>query len=69
MSEQSNRRSAPLIQVARDAENPKAGMTLAELGQFVQEADGAGIDPRTSVVVRVGLGSQIKQLKTGGRTR
>ncbi|MFJ4026044.1 hypothetical protein ACIPWF_00690 [Paenarthrobacter sp. NPDC089989] len=69
MSDQFNRRSTPLIQVTRDAENPKAGVTLAELGQFIQEADRAGIDPRTPVLVRVGFGSQIKQLKTGGRTR
>lgn len=59
----------PLIQLMRNAENPKLGITLAELSQFVQEADRSGIDPRSPVLVRVGFSAQIKQLKTGGRTR
>ncbi|WP_284986983.1 hypothetical protein [Arthrobacter sp. fls2-241-R2A-172] len=69
MSDQFNRRSMPLIQVTRDAENPRTGATLAELGQFIQEAERAGIDPRTPVLVRAGLGLQIKQIKTGVRTQ
>lgn len=37
------------------ADDRKAGMTLAELNQFIQEADRLGIDPRTPVMVRVGF--------------
>ncbi len=63
----SERPILPLIQIMRNAENPKIGITLAELSQFVQEADRAGVDPRSPVLVRVGFAAQIKQLKTGRR--
>ncbi|MNL64752.1 hypothetical protein D3C87_1889990 [compost metagenome] len=66
MSKNSNQ-AQPLIQIARNAENTKLGMTLAELSQFVQEADRAGIDPRSPVFVLAGFSAQVKKLKTGGR--
>jgi hypothetical protein len=69
VSEQFSGRPKPLIQIMRDAEDPKGGATLAELSQFIQEAERAGIDPRTPVLVRVGFSGQIKKLQTGGRSR
>lgn len=44
-----------------------AGMNLADLIQFVQEAEAAGIDPRQTVLVRVGFGAQIKRITVGGK--
>jgi len=55
-----------LIQISRDAEDPKKGLTLAELTQFIQEADRTGMDPRAPLLVRVGFGGQIKKITTGG---
>lgn len=53
-------------QVTRATDN-KEGMTLADLMQFVQEADAAGIDPRERVLVRVGFVAQIKRITVGGK--
>ncbi|QGJ93524.1 hypothetical protein SEA_MUFASA8_76 [Arthrobacter phage Mufasa8] len=44
------------------AANQVTGLTLAEIYQFVQEADAAGIDPREPVVIKVGFRSQLKCL-------
>lgn len=53
-------------QVTRTTDN-KAGLTLGDLMQFVQEADAAGIDPREAVLVRVGFAAQIKRITVGGK--
>lgn len=53
-------------QVTRSTEN-KAGLTLADLSQFVQEAEAAGLDPREHVLVRVGFSAQIKRITAGGK--
>ena len=54
------------VQVTR-ATDDKAGLTLADLMQFVQEAEAAGIDPRDRVLVRVGFGAQIRRITVGGK--
>lgn len=53
-------------QVTRTTDS-KAGLTLGDLMQFVQEADAAGIDPRETVLVRVGFAAQIKRITVGGK--
>lgn len=53
-------------QVTRAADS-MAGMTLADLIQFIQEAEAAGIDPRDRVLVRVGLAAQIRRITVGGK--
>lgn len=53
-------------QVTRATDN-KAGMTLGDLMQFIQEADAAGVDPREVVLVRVGFAAQIKRITVGGK--
>ncbi|WP_159702432.1 hypothetical protein [Arthrobacter sp. 18067] len=53
-------------QVTRATDN-KAGMTLGDLMQFVQEAEAAGVDPRETVLVRVGFTAQIKRITVGGK--
>lgn len=52
--------------MTRSTEN-KAGLTLADLSQFVQEAEAAGLDPREHVLVRVGFSAQIKRITAGGK--
>lgn len=54
------------MQVTRSTED-KAGLTLADLMQFVQEAEAAGIDPRDRVLARVGFAAQIKRITVGGK--
>lgn len=41
------------------------GLTLADLMQFIQQADAAGTDPRTPVHVRAGFRAQLKAITTG----
>lgn len=53
-------------QVTKAADSP-AGLTLADLIQFVQEAEAAGIDPRDRVLVRVGMAAQVKRITVGGK--
>jgi len=49
------------------AEDPQCGLTLSELGQLVQAAMRADIDPDTPVLVRIGWHSQITRAAIGGR--
>ncbi|MDJ0321672.1 hypothetical protein [Pseudarthrobacter sp. PS3-L1] len=53
-----------MFKVFRRAENPKQGMTLAELNQFIQTADNAGIDPRTPVRITAGWTRQLQIIET-----
>lgn len=41
------------------ADDPKSGLTVADLIQFVQQAEAHGVDPRTPVSVRVGFRQQL----------
>lgn len=51
---------------ARAADH-RAGMTLAELSQFVQAALDAGTDPRDTLKARVGFKGQLAAVTTGKR--
>lgn len=42
----------------------KDGLTLADLQGFLQDADQAGVDPRSRLHVRVGLRGQPKTITT-----
>lgn len=54
------------VQVTRATES-KTGLTLADLIQFVQDAEAAGIDPRNTVLVRIGFSAQIRRITVGGK--
>lgn len=43
------------------------GLTLADVIQFVQDAQRAGVDPRVNVSARVGFRAQVLSITTGGR--
>lgn len=43
------------------------GLTLADLIQFVQDAQRAGVDPRVNVSARVGFRAQVLSITTGGK--
>lgn len=58
--------SINIFQVTR-ATDDKAGLNLADLIQFVQEAQASGFDPRERVLVRVGFAAQIKRITIGGK--
>jgi hypothetical protein len=51
-----------LMQMGQRAQNPKEGMTLAEMVSFAEEALAAGIPPEASIRVRTGWGQQVQQL-------
>jgi hypothetical protein len=51
-----------LINLKHVASDPEWGLTLADLNQFIQEADRLGIDPRTPVHVNQGLKGQLKYI-------
>ena len=46
-----------------DAVDPKQGMTLEELADFVQTAYRLDMDPKALVHVKIGFRSQIQSLK------
>jgi len=46
----------------------KTGLTLAELYQFVQDAERAGIDPRSPLHVRAGFRGQPLRITAGARS-
>ena len=52
--------------VSQDAEDKKAGMTLDEVGRFVQHAMRMGMAGDAKVVVRIGFSSQIQRLEITG---
>ena len=43
----------------------KSGLTLAELNQFIQECDSAGLDPRAVVKVTTGWKQQLITVSAG----
>lgn len=53
------------IQVTNAAQT-KAGMTIADLVQFVQDCERMGLDPRTVVKIRTGWKQQILRIRGGG---
>lgn len=55
-----------MINVKHEASDKGWGMTLADLNQFIQEADRMGIDPRTPVHVNQGFKGQLKFIDVSG---
>lgn len=51
-------------QVIAKASDKKTGMTLADLHQWVHDALGRDVDPRTPVHVVVGFRGQLQQIQT-----
>ncbi|GAB3622562.1 hypothetical protein GCM10027418_06440 [Mariniluteicoccus endophyticus] len=56
--------SQPVTHVQLNADNPKAGMTLAELALFVQQAMRADTPPETVVHVAIGFSAQVQRITT-----
>jgi hypothetical protein len=52
-----------VIRVVADAGYPKDGMTLAELGEFVDRARAVGCDDRHVVAATIGWRGKIKQVR------
>lgn len=50
------------------ASNPKAGLTLDELGQFVQVCHRLGMDGDSTIQVTVGWSAQVKTVAATGTT-
>lgn len=57
----------PTHTITLTADNPKAGMTLAELALFVQQAMRADTPPETPVHVAIGFSAQVQRITTGPR--
>lgn len=58
-----NKTSGAAVTVTRLADDPRNGMTLGELNQFLQEAFASGIDPRAKVLARVGYSYNLKAVE------
>jgi hypothetical protein len=52
------------VTLGRAAEDKKAGMTLAEVAAFVQEAYRLDVDPTVTVAARVGFSGQLQSITT-----
>ncbi len=50
------------VSIGLNAADPRRGLTLAELGSFVQRALREDLDPTTPVTVRVGWSGQIRRI-------
>lgn len=57
----------PTHAVTLTADDPKAGLTLAELAVFVQQAMRLDTPPETPVHVAIGFGAQVQRITTGPR--
>lgn len=55
------------ITIQYGADNPKAGMTVAELALFLRDAITSGVPADTHVHVAIGFGAQIQKITTGPR--
>jgi len=53
-----------MIQISAEADDPKAGMTLDELAEFVEQARQHDIPGATHLHVRVNMRGGIKRIET-----
>lgn len=58
INERGARRMSSKVEITRRSAE-KSGLTLAELNQFIQECDQAGLDPRAVVKVTTGWKQQL----------
>lgn len=55
-----------MIEITRTADDPKAGMTLADLKAFLAELDRAGISDEAPIKASVGMKLQLQKIKAIG---